>query len=341
MRAFQITQPHVGEVVDLPIPEVGPGEVLVRMHYAGVCGSDLHTYEGRHARRKPPLITGHEGSGVVEAVGEGVTGIEPGVPCVVLAEQSCGHCRWCREGHTNLCAAKVLLGTPPWPGTFSEYVKAPAANILPLPEGLSLRLAALTEPEAICMHVLRQADWQPGQSALIFGLGSIGSLLLASCRVRGMSRAVCADPKQFNVDLATRLGADVAINNGGEDEGFAQLKEACGEEGVDTSFVAASPVSLVNQSFQLVRKRGTVTLVGQFNVPGVVDIDKCRLREQVIVSSAAANKRDFEESLAILAANPKAFEPVITSEITLDETDEFLRAMIAGTVPVAKAFASV
>ncbi len=337
MKAFEISAPHEGRVVTLPIPEVGPGEVLVRMHYAGICGSDLHTYEGRHARRKPPLITGHEGSGIIEKIGEGVEGLHEGQPCVILAEQSCGTCRWCKEGHTNLCASKMLLGTKPWPGTFSEYVKAPAANILPLPDGLSLRLAAITEPTAICMHVLRQASWQAGQSALIFGAGGIGSILLSACRVRGMSRAVVADPKQFNVDLAKKLGATVAINNGGEDEGLPALIEACGEEGVDVSFIAASPTSIVNQSFRLTRKRGTVTLVGQFNVPGVVDIDKCRLKEQVIVSSAAANRRDFVEALDILSKHPEAFLPIITSEVTLEETDNFLRAMINNTVPVAKA----
>ena len=106
---------------------------------------------------------------------------------------------------------------------------------------------------------------------------------------------------------------------------------------MDVSFIAASPTSIVNQSFLLTRKRGTVTLVGQFNVPGVVDIDKCRLKEQVIVSSAAANRRDFVEALDILSRHPDAFLPVITSEVKLEETDSFLRAMINNTVPVAKA----
>ena len=106
---------------------------------------------------------------------------------------------------------------------------------------------------------------------------------------------------------------------------------------MDVSFIAASPTSIVNQSFRLTRKRGTITLVGQFNVPGIVDIDKCRLKEQVIVSSAAANRRDFVEALDILSKHPEAFLPVITSEVTLEETDDFLRAMINNTVPVAKA----
>ncbi len=152
-----------------------------------------------------------------------------------------------------------------------------------------------------------------------------------------MSKAVAADPKQFNVVLAKKLGADFAINNGGSDLGMSELKEACGADGVDTSFVAASPVVLVNQSFQLVRKRGTVTLVGQFNEPGIVDIDKARLKEQVIVSSAAAHRKDFEEALEILAGHSNAFEPVIATEITLDETDDFIKAMIANSVDVAKA----
>ena len=337
MRAFQITEPHKAEVVDLPVPEPGPDEVLVRMHYAGICGSDLHTLEGKHARRTPPLITGHEGSGVVEKVGTNVKDIKPGTECVILAEQSCGECRWCREGHTNLCARKVLLGTKPWPGTFSEYVVAPAANILPLPKGLSLRLAAVTEPVAICMHVLRQAGWQGGESALIYGAGGIGSLLLAACRARGMKSAVVADIKEFNVEKAREMGATTAINNGTPDDAEQALQEACGPEGVDVTFVTAHPVKIVNQSFRMTRKRGTVTLVAQFNQPGIVDIDKARIKEQTLVSSAAANRKDFEEALEILAAYPEYFEPAITTEVGLDEVDDLLHAMIEGKANVAKA----
>lgn len=337
MRAFKITEPGNAEVVELPIPEIGPDDVLVRMHYAGVCGSDLHTYEGRHARRIPPLITGHEGSGVVEKVGSNVKDITPGTPCVVLAEQSCGECRWCREGHTNLCAKKVLLGTDPWPGTFAEYVKAPAKNILPLPEGLPLRLAAITEPVAICMHVMRQAGWEGGENALIYGAGGIGSLLLAACRARGAKSTVVADLKDFNVQKAREMGATRAINNGSQDEGENELREACGPDGVDVSFVTAHPVNVVNQSFRMTRKRGTVTLVAQFNQPGIVDIDKARLKEQVLVSSAAANRRDFEEALDILASYPEYFEPAITTEVSLDETDQLIRDMLGRSVDVVKA----
>lgn len=133
------------------------------------------------------------------------------------------------------------------------------------------------------------------------------------------------------------MGAACVVNNGSQDEGETELQEACGPDGVDVTFITAHPINLVNQSFRMIRKRGTVTLVAQFNQPGIVDIDKARLKEQVLVSSAAAHRRDFEEALNILASYPEYFEPAIITEVSLDETEPLIRGMLDRSVNVVKA----
>ena len=327
MKAYLIQEPGKGAVVNSPRPEPGPGEALIRVRYSGICGSDLHAYEGRHIRRKPPLVPGHEASGTVEAVGPGVTSLAPGNAVTVLPERGCGVCESCNRGWTNLCTAKTLLGTAVWPGAFAEYITAPQSHILKLPDGLSLRLGALAEPMAVAVHAMRQANFTAGQDILLFGAGGIGSLLLALARIRGAKHVTACDLKPFNLKITEKLGADLTIDTSGEDAGTA-LRRLGDFAPVDAAYIAASHHDLINQSFGLVKPKGTVVLVGQFNKPGVIDIDKARLKEQAIASSFTYTREDFEEALETLSRHGGAFESAISEEISLEETDACLRDMI-------------
>lgn len=327
MRAYMIQEAGQGSVISLPRPEPGPGEALIRVRYSGICGSDLHAYEGRHIRRKPPLVPGHEASGEVEALGPNVTDLLPGEAVAVLPERGCGACDSCGKGWTNLCTSKTLLGTAVWPGAFAEYIIAPRSHILKLPASLSIKLGALAEPMAVAVHALRQARFSPGQDILIFGAGGIGSLILVLARIQGAGRIIACDLKPFNLEMAEKLGANLAVNTSEQDAGTI-LRQRDDFAMVDAAYVAASYHDLINQSFALVKPRGTVVLVGQFNKPGVIDIDKARLKEQAIASSFTYTRDDFEEGLRVLSRHGDAFEPVISAEISLEETDACLRGLI-------------
>ena len=337
MKAYMIQATRSGAVLDMPNPVPLPGEALIRVCYSGICGSDLHAYEGRHIRRKPPLIPGHESSGVVEAVGSKEHDHLLGARVTILPEQGCGQCCRCRRGWTNLCTEKRLLGTARWPGGFAEYVTAPTEQLFILPAEVPLRTGALAEPLAVAVHALRQASLQPGQNLIIFGMGCIGSLILALARLYGAHHITACDVKPFNLQHASeKLGATLTLNTS-EVQADVQLASMTDLPEIDLGIVAASWHELINQSFTIIRPHGFIGLVGQFNRPGVIDIDKARIKEQTLVSSFTYTRGDFQEAVTLLEQDPELFASVITCEIGLSDVDHCLQSMIAGSINVVKA----
>lgn len=328
-----------GQIETAPVPLPGTGEVRIRTAFTGICGSDLHAYKGTHIRRQLPLVPGHETCGVIDVVGEGVQGLALGRRVTVLPELGCGRCDACQSGWPNVCTSKTLLGTAKWPGAFAEYFCAPAINVIELPAGMSLRLAALTEPVAVAVHAIRQAGFSKGQSMLLFGAGGIGSVILALCKIIGARDTTVCDLKDFNLNAARTQGADLVLNTS-EISAPDQLGKRDAPM-VDTVFIAASHHDLVNQSFKVARPHGVIVLVGQFNEPGVIDIDKSRIKEQTIVGSFTYTIDDFREAIRVLHAHPEAFEPLISKEITLEQVDDTVKDMIDGSIDAIKVIVSI
>lgn len=334
MKTYWMQESGKGGLVDTPVPQPGTGEVRIRTAFTGICGSDLHAYKGIHVRRKLPLIPGHETCGVVEAVGQGVIGLSPGSRVTVLPEIGCRRCYACEHGWPNVCTAKTLLGTEKWPGGFAEYFCAPAANVIELPTDMPLKLAALAEPVAVAVHAIRQAGFSKGQSMLLFGAGGIGSVILTLCKILGAGRTTVCDLKDFNLSVARTQGADLLLNT--SEVAAPDQLEKLDLAMADTVFVAASHHDLVNQSFKVARPHGVIVLVGQFNKPGVIDVDKSRLKEQHIVGSFTYTINDFREAVRVLHAHSEVFAPLISREITLEQVDDTVKAMIAGKIDAIK-----
>ena len=335
MKALMIHGAFDASVVEMPKPLPKVGEVLIRVSMCGICGSDVHAYTGHHIRRKPPLVPGHEMCGVIEAVGPEVGLLQPGLRVTVLPERGCGICEACSKGWTNVCESKSLLGSGPWPGAFAEYVTAPQSLVFLLPEAIPNDLAALAEPVAVAVHALRQAHFEAGQTALVFGAGGIGSLILTLAKLRGGGPCVACDLKNFNLEAAKRQGAAQTLNTR-ERSACEQLEGNLNFHPVDVAFVAASSTDLINQSFFLTRKHGVIVLVGQFNKPGIVDVDKARVREQTISTSFTYDRSDFIKALAILAAHPQAFVALVTRMISLEESGAYLAKLCQAEVDTIK-----
>jgi len=334
VKAYWMQESGKGAIVDVPVPEPKVGEVRIRTAFSGICGSDLHAYKGIHIRRQLPLIPGHETCGVVDAIGCGVSKSTLGARVTVHPEMGCGRCYACTQGWSNVCTAKTLLGTQKWPGAFAEYFCAPATQVIELPACLPLKLAALAEPMAVAVHAVRQAGFSKGQSMLLFGAGGIGSLILILCKILGGGHATVCDLRDFSLDVAKDRGADLVLNT--SNFSASDEIEKLGVSMVDVVFIAASHHDLVNQSFKIARPHGVIVLVGQFNKPGVIDVDKSRLKEQQIVGSFTYTTDDFREAVRLLATYSDAFEPVISANIGLGQVDDTLKAMIAGTVNAVK-----
>ncbi|MGN6772540.1 MAG: zinc-dependent alcohol dehydrogenase [Rhizobiaceae bacterium] len=339
MKAYRMEDAGKGGIIELPLPMPSAREVRIKTAYSGICGSDLHAYHGIHIRRRLPLVPGHETSGVVDAVGLGVSPSILGARVTVLPERGCGRCEACRHGWTNVCGSKTLLGTQNWPGAFAEFFCAPIENIIELPADIPLALAVLVEPLAVAVHAVRLAGFDEGDSMLLFGAGAIGSLILAVCGIIGARYSIVCDVRDFSLGVARAQGADVVLNTSGL--AASELFEALEGPSVDTVFIAASHHDLINQSFSLVRPHGAVVLVGQFNKPGIIDIDKSRLKEQRILGSFTYLVEDFTEAVELLANFPDAFMPLISAEIPLDEVDATIRTMIAGQIDAIKIIAAL
>ena len=198
------------EVEDIPVPSVGPGEVLVEVSHCGVCGSDLHMILDGWGRKGS--VEGHEWSGVVVAVGGGVTTWSVGDHIVGGPTPRCGECEPCRKGHPSLCSQR---GTPGMgdsdQGAYARYMKTPENGILRIPDGLSLREAALAEPLAVALHGITKSCIEPGERALVLGAGPIGALTIAALRALGVDDIKVSEPGSLRQDLARRLGATVVV----------------------------------------------------------------------------------------------------------------------------------
>ena len=223
------------ELTERPIPSPAPGEVLVKVEYVGICGSDLHYFEsGRIGDYvvKPPFVLGHEAGGVVVETGEGVTDLAPGDRVALEPGKTCGHCEHCKEGRYNLCENVIFFATPPVDGVFQEYVAHEAGLCFKIPDQMSTMEAALIEPLAVGLHAAGQGGACLGQTAVVTGAGCIGLCCLLSLRAMGVSRIIVVDVMKKRLDKAMELGADYVIN-GKEEDTAARILELTDGRGAD------------------------------------------------------------------------------------------------------------
>lgn len=253
------------ELVDVPEPEVSGSLVKVKVAYSGICGTDLHTFQGVYASNKPPVILGHEFSGVVTEVGPDVKNVKVGDR--VTSEttfETCSHCVYCETKDYNLCGTRKGLGTQV-NGSFAEYVVTREESVHILPENVSLLAAALTEPLACSVHAaLERTTIEKGETVLIFGPGTIGILLALVAQAKGayvILAGVTKDETRF--DLAKKLGIDRVVDQLTEDLGQIVMDKTNGV-GADRVFECSGAVPAINRAFELCKKATDVVQVGVF-----------------------------------------------------------------------------
>ncbi len=249
---------------DIPYPDIKEDEVLVKMEYVGICGSDVHYYEkGRIGSFvvSGDFILGHEGAGVVVGVGERVdalkigqrVALEPGIPC--------GHCYYCKRGNYHLCPDVRFLATPPYDGCFRNYIAYPANMVFPLPPQVSSKDGALVEPLSVGIHAVEQGNVELGDSVVILGAGCIGLMTLLASKARGVSNIIVVDIMDNRLEKALEMGATHVINAKKEDL-MKTSDKITKEHGSDVVFETAGSDITAKQTVRLVRRGGTVVLVG-------------------------------------------------------------------------------
>lgn len=271
IKAAMLTEQRTIQICEQTLPEPGPGEVSVRPEYVGICGSDLHFFENGcigNCRVTYPFILGHECAGIIAGVGSGVTElavgdrvtIEPGIPC--------GHCTYCRAGRYNLCPSVRFLSTPPYDGVLREQFNHPASLCYKLPENVSAKTGALMEPLAVGLYAAKRGNVQPGMRVVILGGGCIGLMTLLACKAAGAAQIIVSDLYEIRLDKAMQLGATGVFQPGRDGQPQQLREEFTGEAGFDVVFETAGSCVTAAQTSKLVKRGGTIVVVG--NVLGEV-----------------------------------------------------------------------
>ena len=318
MKALELTAPSSFSLIEAAKPVPARDEVLIRVACCGICGSDVHGMDNSSGRRIPPMIMGHEASGVIDALGSDVTAWNIGQRVSFDSMVYCGKCLFCQRGETNLCEERQVMGVScqefKRDGAFAEWVVVPARILEAIPDGLSFEEAAFTEPLAVALHAVRLAKVKPGQTALVVGSGLIGLLVIQALKRAGCQKVVAVDLDRDRLALALELGAD---------EIFHATEEKFTEE-VDVAMEVVGASVTVNLAIQSVRKGGRVILVG--NVVAQVDfpLQAVVTREiQVLGSCAAAG--ECGEALEAIASGEIKVKPLISAVVPLEEGPDYFQ----------------
>jgi threonine dehydrogenase-like Zn-dependent dehydrogenase len=294
MRAAFIQKPMLMVFTDVDDPQITKAnELKIKVKVTGICGSEIHAYRGRHPYRVPPVVSGHEFAGEVVEIGSGVTKYSVGDRVTVEPQYGCGECPYCRNGQYNVCKDKVVLGSNKWSGSFGEYVIAPEAAVISLPDNITYEQGALIEPLAVGLHIVRKSKLEIGQTVAIFGAGTIGLSILISAKMAGAQNIIISDIVEYNLQVAKQLGAIYCINSNREDT-VKMYNDYSASTGIDVAFVAVDAISAFQTALDIVSPKATIgVLAPPRNMQGC-DIIGIINKELRIVGSYMYLRKEFE-----------------------------------------------
>jgi L-iditol 2-dehydrogenase len=331
MKALLLSKYRSLEIAEVPIPAVGAGEVLIRVGACGICGSDVHGYDGSSGRRIPPIVMGHEAAGRIAAVGAGVTGLAEGDRVTFDSTIYCGACGYCKRGEVNLCDHRQVLGVScgdySRAGAFAEFVAVPARVVYKLPESISFAEAAMLEAVAVAIHAVSLADISAESTALVVGAGTIGVLILQALRAAGCRRVFVSDVDATRLKLAKELGAtDVLLAD--KEDVVLEISQRTGGVGVDVAMEAVGRTETVNAAIASVRKGGTVVLVGNISPETTLPLQKVVTR-QIRLQGSCASAGEYPLAIALMGSGAIRVKPLITAIAPLAEGPQWFERLYA------------
>lgn len=339
MKALVLTDYFKFEYKDVPEPVCQDDGVIVNVKACAICGSDVHGYDGTSGRRQPPIIMGHEASGVITEIGKNVTMFKVGDRVTFDSTIYCGKCWYCRRGMVNLCENRMVLGVAcddyRNPGAMAEYVAVPERVLYKLPDGVTYTQAAAVEPLSIAMHAAAMSRVKLGDRVVVVGAGTIGLLITQVIKAAGVTELIVADLDDTKLEVAKQLGATRVINSGKEDVA-AIVQEMTGGLGADVAFEAVGITPTLNTAIDSVRMGGNVVMVG--NVSQKVDfpLQKCVTR-QIDLQGSCASSGEYDVCLDMIAHNMVNINSIISKVAPLEEGGQWfdrLHAMEKGLIKV-------
>lgn len=328
MKAAVYYGPNDIRVEDVPRPQIGPGELLVKVAGCGLCGSDI--VKIRYETVKPPAVFGHEVVGRVAEVGEGVNAFAAGDRVVVAHHVPCYACHYCRHQSYSMCRTFKSLNI--YPGGFAEFVRVPSRNtmhsVFRIPVHLSYEEASFTEPVACCLRAVKRSRTLPNDSMVVVGLGSIGLLMVQLARMYGC-RVLGVDVVPERVQLARELGAELAVNASAAPVRQAVL-DATEGRGADVVMLTAGTTQSLAQAFDLVRDGGTINMFAGAPLGARLDLDINGFyhRELTMLSSYSPSTIELWEALELLSAGKLEVSRLLTHRLPLEGVGEAVRVTI-------------
>jgi L-iditol 2-dehydrogenase len=331
MKALLLSSYRHLELAELPVPALAPDEVLVRIAACGICGSDVHGYDGSSGRRIPPIVMGHEAAGTISAIGSAITGFDVGDRVTFDSTIFCGKCAYCLRGQTNLCDHRQVFGVSCGDyrrnGAFAEYLVVPQRILYHLPENLSFQEAAMLEAVSVALHAVSLSAIRPGESALVIGAGMIGLLALQALRAAGCAAVYVTDLDPIRLKLAQQLGATATLPAAKEALIPAILERTQGS-GVDVVVEAVGQGATVASSVECTRKGGTVTLVGNIAAEVPVPLQKIVTR-QIRLQGSCAIAGEYPQAIEFLANGKITVRSMISAVVPLEEGQQWFDRLYA------------
>jgi len=318
-------------VTTVPKPSPGPGEVLIAVRHAGVCGTDLHIADWdawAQGRLKPPLVVGHEFAGEIVSVGGAVAGLTTGQMVTAEGHIVCGHCLQCRTGNGHICRNTRIIGVD-LNGAFAEYIVMPATNVLPL-NGIPTTVGAVMDPIGNAFHTVLTAEI-PGSTVLVVGCGPIGCFAVGIARAAGAAKVIASDVNGRRLELARKMGAHLTIN-AATDDVVRAVRDETGGEGADVVCEMSGVASALHQAFSAVRMGGRVQLLGLPKGQVSVDFATEIIFKGITVYGVIGRKMydTWHQMRRYLTAGLLDPTPVITHQFPLAKIDDALAAIRSG-----------
>jgi len=320
------------EIDEIEKPKIGNNEALIKVKYAGICGTDLHIYKGLHPRVKAPLVMGHEISGIVDEIRTNRKDMNVGERVVINPLISCGKCFPCKENNPHLCPNLNLVGIDQ-NGGFAEYVKVRDDKLYKIPDSLSMDLAALMEPVAVAVHAVRKSQLSLGDKVAVIGGGPIGQLIAQICKLNGASLVVMLEINSERVNFAKNFGI---ITGSSPEESIKKVKEITKGKGADIVYEAVGIQDTYSYTTDLVKVGGKIIAVGAASKPIALNFWKIYFEELKIIGIHVYEPEDIKIAIDLLNHYPKIFQPFISKVIELKDLQVELKSMANGVAKSMK-----
>lgn len=329
MKALVLEEYNKLVFKDMPIPEIGEKEVLIEVKACGICGSDVHGMDGSSGRRNPPIIMGHEASGVIVEIGSRVSSFSKGDRVTFDSTIYCGTCFYCRKGLINLCDNRRVLGVSPKEyrqhGAFAEYVAVPEHILYRLPEGLSFEQAAMVEPVSIAFHAVSLTPVSLNDSAVVIGAGMVGIFVIQALRAAGCGQIIAVDLEENKLDLAMQLGADYGLQ-AKEVNVAEEVRKLTENHGANLALEVVGNTAAVNSAIASLRKGGALTIVGNLAPTVEFPLQEVVTR-QISINGSCSSCGEYPACLDMIARGSINVDALISTVAPLAEGADWFQRL--------------